>query len=383
MEKLDLTVVEKLKSNTISDLCVKDIPQKTSGRILHYRRIQGWENYFLASAICSVGKSVGSDIKDLSAITTSRNPDLEGQGIEDFHFYSAITGDMFANLYSREKNSDCGITNYFFMPHIVKKAYAAFGYECIYISNEHIKKEFRAVMNAIKNSIDNGIPVLAWGMGNVILKDGSQCDPLPEASLIGGYDVNDLLYVNLYCGSERVATDDDGYTAITNGLNTTKGLFFVGRKIKKTDLKKVYQEAVNSIPSFLTLPPVGGYVFGRTAFELWADTLLDDSFFEEKSDDELNGVCWNLHLSPYCCLCTSEAYNFIKGACEKYPDLEFAKKVLPLYEQKKQCKDDIWALQGGFYPPMGKFREHQFRAEIANILRKMGKNCDDILSKFS
>jgi hypothetical protein len=362
MEKLDLTMAEKMKSDTISDLSIRDVPQKTSGRILDYRKIQAWENYYLASAICSMGKSVGSDI-------------------DNKHFYSAITGDMFANLYSRDKYSDSGITSCFFMPHVIKKAYAAFGYECIYISNEQIKNEFSAVMNAIKSSVDNGIPVLAWGMGNVIC-DGSHYDPLPEASLIGGYDVDDLLYVNLYCGSERVTTDNDGYTAITNGLNTTNGLFFIGKKREKTDLKKIYQEAVNSIPSFLTLPPADGYVFGKPAFELWADTLLEDSFFEGKPDDELNGICWNLHLSSYCCACTSNAFEFLKEACEKYPDLDFAIKVKPLYEQKKKYKDDIWALQGGFYPPMGKFREHQFREEIANTLLKMGKNCDEILSVF-
>ncbi len=63
---------------------------------------------------------------------------------------------MFTYLYSKEGPCDSGVTNYFFVPQLVKKAYAAFGYNCIYLSNTQIKKNFQAVMNAIKSSIDNG-----------------------------------------------------------------------------------------------------------------------------------------------------------------------------------------------------------------------------------
>ena len=85
-------------------------------------------------------------------------------------------------------------------------------------------------MNAIKESIDKGIPVLAWGIGNVTMGEsvgGGQYDPLPEGCLIGGYDENDVLYVNLYPGPERLpegSIDEYGYSTITNGLDTTNGL---------------------------------------------------------------------------------------------------------------------------------------------------------------
>ena len=45
-------------------------------------------------------------------------------------------------------------------------------------------------------------------------------------------------------------------------------------------------------------------------------------------------------------------------------------------------KDEIWAIQGGFYPPSDKFRTHEFRAQIADVLRKMGGVCDEILSAY-
>ncbi len=377
-EILTLAQYSAFASDTIADPFAGGEPPRTSNKIQDYRRIQPFENYFLCSAICSVGKALGSEI-------------------DDYHFYANFTGDNFTYLYAAEKGNpnnmqcDSGVTNYFFVPQFVKKAYAVFGYDCIYLSNEQIKKDFRAVMNAVKASVDKGIPVLAWGMGNVTLGAGSRYDPLPEGCLIGGYDENDVLYVNLYFGPERLpegSLDEYGYSTITSGLDTTNGLFFAGEKLEQTDMKQVYQSVIDSIPAFISLKPAKGYdirgehAFGKKAFEIWADTLETDSYFKGKNKDELNGICWNLHCSPYCCVCTSSAYDFFKDAVEQYPDLTMAVKLLPLYEKMQNYRQEIWALQGGFYPPMYKFRTHRFRAKIAEILRKMGGICDEILLAF-
>ena len=375
-EILTMAQYAAIASDTVADPFNGGEPPRTSNKIQEYRQIQNWENYFLCSAICSVGKKLGSDI-------------------DDFHFYSNFTGDNFTYLYAAEKGNpdnvqcDSGVTNYFFVPQFVKKAYAAFGYKCIYLSNAQIKKDFRAVMNAIKVSVDKGVPVLAWGMGNVKTGNGECYNPLPEGCLIGGYDEDDLLYVNLYMGQERLpegSVDEYGYSAITNGLNATKGLFFAGEQIEKCDMQQVYQSVIDSIPAFLSLLPAknesGRYSFGKTAFERWAETLEEDLYFSNKTDEELGGICWNLHCSPYCCVCTSSADDFLKKAAEQFPDLTMAAKLVPLYERMKQYRDDIWALQGGFEPPMDKFRTHEFRAQIADILRKMGGLCDEILMAY-
>jgi hypothetical protein len=348
-----------------------------SNRIKNYRRLGNWENYFICSAICSIGKSLGS-----------KN--------DDFHLYAAFTGDMFAYLYPQKIGNpdnlqcDSGITNYFYNPMAVKKAFAVFGYDCIYYSNLQIKNDFKKSMDTIKTSIDKGIPVLAWGMGNVTMKDGTCYDPLPEGCLIGGYDKDDVLYVNLYPGPERLlegSVDNDGYTAIINGLNTTKGLFFVGDKIENVDMQNIYHDAIFSIPSYLTLPVAendlgGKYVFGKTAFETWAETIITNSFFEGKNEDELSGICWNLHCSPYCCVCTSNAYDFLKGVTEQYPNFLIVEKILPLYKKMQDYKDEIWEMHGDFFPPMEKFKTQEFRVNIAEILRCMGSICDEIVSAF-
>ncbi|MDR0288153.1 MAG: hypothetical protein LBI03_10690 [Clostridiales bacterium] len=376
-EILTMAQYAAFSSDTIADPFNGGEPPRTTNKITEYKKIEPWQNYFLCSAICSVGLKLGSVI-------------------DDFHFYANFTGDNFTYLYAAEKGNpynvqcDSGVTNYFFVPQFVKKAYAAFGYDCIYISNAQIKKDFRAVMNAVKASVDKDVPVLAWSMGDVVVGNGNHLNPLPEACLIGGYGKNDMLYVNLYMGKDRLpegSLDDYGYSAISNGLATTQGLFFAGDKIETADMRKVYLEVINSIPEFLTLQSAesvwgGKYSFGKKAFEVWADTLEDDSYFADKTDDDLGGIRWNLHCSPYCCVCTSSADEFLKKAAEQYPDLMMAVKLAPLYEKMRQYKDDIWTLQGGFEPPLDKFRMHEFRAQIADILRKMGDLCDEILTAF-
>ena len=142
-------------TDTIADPFTGGEPPRMSNKITEYKKIEPWQNYFLCSAICSVGLKLGSEI-------------------DDFHFYANFTGDNFTYLYAAEKGNpnnvqcDSGVTIYFFLPQFVKKAYATFGYNCIYISNAQIKKDFRVVMNAIKASVDKGIPVLAWSIGGVV-----------------------------------------------------------------------------------------------------------------------------------------------------------------------------------------------------------------------
>lgn len=375
-EILSVAQYSSYESDSIAKLLASAESPRTSNKIKEYKIIENWQNYFLCSGICSIGLKLGS-------------------GIDDYKFYANITGDNFTYMYSEKIGNpdniqvDSGVTNYFFAPQFVKKAFAAFGYDCIYISNSEIKKDFRAVMKAIKTSVDKDIPVLACGMGNVTTKSGNCHTPMPEGCLIGGYDDNDVLYVNLYPGPDRLpegSVDEFGYSVIKNGLDTTYGLFFAGEKLPSTDMHQIYQSAIDSIPMFLTLPPTEGdkglFVFGKTAFETWAKTLETDSYFESKTDEKLGDICWNLHCSPYCCVCTSSAYDFFKNAVEQYPDLAMAVTLLPLYKKMQDYKDEIWALQGGFYPPMDKFKTHDFRAQIADVLRKMGGVCDEILLAF-
>jgi hypothetical protein len=364
-------------TDTIADPYSGGEPPHTANRILNYRRLQNWENYFLASAICSVAVAVGADEEQLKTIGNEKVNN-------GFHYFSAITGDMFCVLYSAEKPCDSGLTNYFFVPQVIKKAFAAFGHACIYLSNAQIKKDFRTVMNAIKASIDQGIPVLSWGMGNVTTMSGWHGD-MPEGCLIGGYD-GDLLYANLYLGPEVMEVDSDGYSGVPGGLEGVKGLFFVGGPIEKPEPKAVYHQAIMGIPALLSMLPAEGYDFGQAACEKWADTLLDESRYAGKTDAELSAICWKVHLSPYCNICTSAGLTYLRAAAEGY-DIDIAKKLLPLYAQFTRLRQEIWELHGlydksDFFPPMDKFKTKEYRTNVAEILRRMGSICAEIINIF-
>ncbi|MCL2495109.1 MAG: hypothetical protein FWE98_05570, partial [Oscillospiraceae bacterium] len=150
-----------LPSDAIADPFAGGEPPRTGNRITEYRRIQNWENYFLASALCSVAKLVGFD-EDALTMFAQKN------GNKGMHFFSAITGDMFTPMYDilDEKPADSGFTACFFAPQVIKRAFAAIGRDCVYLSPAYIKENLRTVTNAVKASIDKGIPVLSWGWGN-------------------------------------------------------------------------------------------------------------------------------------------------------------------------------------------------------------------------
>ena len=154
--------------------------------------------------------------------------------------------------------------------------------------------------------------------------------------------------------------DDDGYSTSADGLYGSLGLFFVGAPIEQTPLIDIYREAIAAIPERLTLPPAGYITFGKAAFDLWADNLLDETLFTGKTDDELGGLIWGLHCKSYCNVCTSQACDFIKAAAK---ELEIAARILPIYEQFFKCKDKIWKLSGGFYPPAKKIPQAQIPRE--------------------
>jgi hypothetical protein len=165
-----------------------------------------------------------------------------------------------------------------------------------------------------------------------------------------------------------------------------KGLFFVGGPIEKPEPKEIYHQAMMGIPALFSLPPAEGYAFGQAACEQWADTLLEESRYAGKTDAELGAICWGVHMSPYCNICTSAGLAYIRAAAEVY-DIAIAKKLVPLYERFTRLRQEIWEQHGpydksDFFPPVAMFRTQEYRTKVAEILRRMGGVCDEILRAF-
>lgn len=119
--------------------------------------------------------------------------------------------------------------------------------------------------------------------------------------------------------------------------------------IERPGLHDIYRTVIEGILFILAMSPADSYVFGQEAFEKWADTLLDESCFAGKTDDELVGICWDLYCSPYCNICTSAADAIIRAASEIY-NIYLTKKLLSLYEKFIQLRQERWALHGDFFP---------------------------------
>ena len=348
-----------------------------TNRIQDYRRIGNWENFFLDSAVYSIAESVG--------ITYDNS----------FTPIAAITGDLFTYMYSETIPCDSGLTNYILMPDRVVKAFSSFGWKCEYFSKQEVERDINAVIQKIHASIDRGYLVLAWGVGGV--PGMRQDQPMGEGALIGGYD-DEALLIHLYCGAERLpekafdgrpCVDDDGYTAIPAkaALAGTDGIFILTEKITPTDVKTVYREAVMRIPDWLTMIPTGGrvskteqYAFGKAAFTQWSEVLMDDTAWRDCDEN----MIWDKHCCAYCSLCTStnRVVDWLKRAEAACPELSVITDILPTYQKQSELCQKVWDFQGGFMPSTDKMQLHDYRANIAAILQKMGNCCHDILQAF-
>ena len=351
------------------------ISPESSGKncIKNYRRIENWENFFLDSAVYSVLNSLGIEYEN------------------GWTPISAITGDLFTYLYSDSAPCDSGLTNYVVMPEVVINVFDSVEYDCEYLSREQINSDMPSTLKKIYASIDRGVPVLAWGVGGVVFNEGNCFDPLPEGSLIGGYD-GELLLVNLYPGAERLSevsyggrpgVDVYGYTAIPaeKTLATTYGVYIVNNKrSQQPEVSDVYRNAIMSIPKWLTLQPEKDWVFGRKAFDRWADVVSD-------STDWIEDEIWNKHCSAYCNVCTSSGgesrvVDYLVRAAAACPDLTVISNIIPLYRRMNFLVQKIWEIHGGFTPDTDKMSNRAYRIDISNVLKEMGECCDNILNTF-
>lgn len=346
-------------------------------RIQQYRRIGNWENFFLDSAIYSIAEFVGIKYDN------------------DFTPIAAITGDLFTYMYSDIMPCDSGLTNYVLMPDRVVKAFSSFGWKCEYLSKQEVERDMEKAIQKIYASIDRGYLVLAWGVGGI--PGMRQDQQMGEGALIGGYD-DEVLLIHLYCGAERLpaksfdgrpGVDDDGYTAIPvkDALAGTDGIFILTEKITPTDVETVYKEAIMRIPDWLTMMPTGGrvsktekYTFGKEAFTHWSKVLMDDIIWRDCDEN----MIWEKHCCAYCSLCTSteRVVDWLKRAETICPELSIIAGILPIYQKLSELCQKIWDFQGGFMPSADKMQLHEYRANIAAILQKMGRCCDDILQAF-
>ena len=170
------------------------------------------------------------------------------------------------------------------IPEIPRRTFAALGYESEYhyepdISGERMySKEF--YIEKIKSSIDNGRPVLGFGL----TKDAFTC------LITGYYDHGNGLYLRAYWSPEGTpeGCDEQKYYSIDNWYDKCHGIVTVGRKTgERLAGGKVYAHLREMAAIFSTVhsvPSEGKTIHtGPAAFDAMTAWLLDDSHWQDKT----------------------------------------------------------------------------------------------------
>ncbi|MHB1459373.1 MAG: beta-galactosidase [Armatimonadota bacterium] len=236
----------------------------------------------------------------------------------DYWFFSGVTGDSFTQLYRPNSLKSVGsLSNDTFDRAIAKTAFDACGFNFKYVNEKELKAGRTKWTKKIVTYINKGIPVIIYES-----KDAG------NFGIICGYENN---------GETLLLLKEDVTTPVKsiNGLDYSKGLIFVENKKHTPPLADVYRKTVMNIPTLMSMKPKNGLVFGKQAFEAWADGLLvDDSYFKDKDEKAMEEIRWRLHCALLCIAGTNGcSRGFLAKTLSLCPDMKVIPKLQPVYEK--------------------------------------------------
>jgi hypothetical protein len=286
-------------------------------------------------------------------------------GEYDYWLFSGVTGDSFTQLYrTNSVEPVTSLSHDTFDRTLVRTAFAACGYDVEFVGEAAVQSHPEEWRQRIVASLDDGIPVITKGW------EGTR-----TFAAICGYE---------NAGERWLALKEDATTPALSrsGLEHSRALLFLGAKRPAPPLAEVYRTTVLAIPSFMTRPAQDGLVFGRAAFEAWADGMLcHDAIFADKDEAEMERLRWRLHCSLLCIAGTNGcAREFLAKARTLCPDLEMIPRLQPIYEKMQSLFKEIRTMQGGFWIPFETLRDAGARRAIASKIREFGPCCDQVLA---
>ncbi len=286
----------------------------------------------------------------------------------DYWFFSGVTGDSFTQVYRPDwsKFTSC-LSQDAFSREMAKKAFDACGYEFQYVDKAELQAHKSRYIKKIVNSINAGIPVISRTND-----DGGQF------SAICGYEDNGktLLFME---------GDKTEPTRYTDGLSGKTGsplcLVFAGKKKTAPPIADVYRQAVMNIPHQITLPAKDGLVFGKAAFDSWADALRNNDF-TGVPDDKMD--TWKIQ-GTYICIAGTNGCSrgYIKKALELNPDMVFINKLAPIFERQQMLFESMLSIGGGFEITKETLRNQELKLPIIAKIREFSKCCDEIMDVFA
>jgi len=336
------------------------------------------ENFYLEGCFAAVMKAAGDAPKAIQEPPTEDTKSLPLAF--EYTFMLTISGTLFTQTYP-SLTSSAGMSSE--LGHqIMPRMFRQLSWSYYYIDRDMIASQPELVMATIKSSVKKGIPVMSCGIGNVQLKE-RYFGCMPEWCLIGGYDKDGGLLVNVY--PEDAVTDKSGYITVKDGLAGSDGLYILGEKQHEINYAQLYKQALQTIPALITQPAYHGVSFGQQAYYDWADAMLDDANFADLPDDFYAGFLWKGYQAPWIAALTNECYirrffDQVIAECQ----LPEAVKVKEIYTKIHANLFKMQELHGGdFDPDREVISKPELREELAGILRHMGDLHNELLELFA
>ena len=182
-----------------------------------------------------------------------------------------------------------------------------------------VKEEF---VSFIKNSIDNGVPVIALGI----------IGP-PEACVITGYRNNGQTLLGWNCFQDSpefaasISIDESGYFVTSSWWENrdTVAVMSIGEETESPDtLKDIIERAILALEG----RQFGKYAKGIAAYDAWKKAILDESQFSESMVIPLQAERLMCHGDGMDCVADGR-----KNACKYFRKMALQNPEQPLLEK--------------------------------------------------
>lgn len=308
---------------------------------------------------------------------------LNEDSVYDFSFFAGISGDFFTQSWLkpewRYNDSYSNVCKHTLKP--IQYAFDACGYEFTYVSAKEIQTNKDQMVKQITDSIDRGLPVLTFGIVGP-----------PVCSIICGYaeEGNVLIGWSQFTGEtiddeiiDQVSSEN--YFQVRNGLDQSEALIFIGRKKEQPSISECYQKAIQNIEVLAELKSTDEILLNKDAFDAWADSLLEDKYFENEG---MLAAPLDTYQSCVVQTGTNLFYleDYLKKAAAYCPHLaDQINKLSQAFAEEKIAFDKLIDFQGGYFFERDRkaLLDKEFRKTLSEYVRKVGEYYQKALSSIS
>lgn len=313
------------------------------------------ENYMFPSCMRSVMSALNEDVT------------------YDFSFFAGITGDFFTQTWLEPKwrynDSYSNVCKHTQKP--IQYAFDACGYEYKYVTAQEIQQNKHPLIKQITDSIDRGLPVLTFGIVGP-----------PVCSIICGYAEEGEVLIGWSQFTGETVDDEiidqvssKNYFQVRDGLDQSEALLFIGRKKDQPSISECYQRAIKNIQVLAELKSTDEILFNKDAFNAWADSLLEDKYFENE-----RLLADPLDTYQSCVVQTGTNLFYLEDYLEKAafycPHLANDINMLAqAFAEEKEAFDKMIEFQGGYFFERDRkaLLDKEFRKALSAYVRNVGE----------